>query len=295
MSNTSDATTRHEAGTRPGDGAFPESGAALAGQGAHAGDRTQPQPGAPSVKAPLLEIRGLHKRYGETVALHDIDLTLHRGEVVVILGPSGCGKSTLLRCINGLEPIQGGEIRMAGVGVFGRDLGWDAVRQKVGMVFQSYELFAHMNVIDNILLGPMKVQKRKRAEVEAQADRLLERVGLLARKQAWPRELSGGQKQRIAIVRALCMNPTAILLDEITAALDPEMVREVLDVVLELAREGMSMIIVTHEMGFAEKVADRIVFMDGGRIVEEAPPAEFFAAQRTERARVFLNGMDYVI
>ena len=295
MSNTSDATTRHEAGTRPGDGAFPESGAALAGQGAHAGDRTQPQPGARPVKAPLLEIRGLHKRYGETVALHNIDLTLHRGEVVVILGPSGCGKSTLLRCINGLEPIQGGEIRMAGVGVFGRDLGWDAVRQKVGMVFQSYELFAHMNVIDNILLGPMKVQKRRRAEVEAEADRLLERVGLLARKQAWPRELSGGQKQRIAIVRALCMNPTAILLDEITAALDPEMVREVLDVVLELARGGMSMIIVTHEMGFAEKVADRVVFMDGGRIVEEAPPTEFFAAQRTERARVFLNGMDYVI
>lgn len=293
MSNTSDATTRHEAGTRPGDGAFPESGAALAGQGAHAGDRTQPQPGARPVKAPLLEIRGLHKRYGETVALHNIDLTLHRGEVVVILGPSGCGKSTLLRCINGLEPIQGGEIRMAGVGVFGRDLGWDAVRQKVGMVFQSYELFAHMNVIDNILLGPLKVQKRNRAEAEAEADRLLERVGLLARKQAWPRELSGGQKQRIAIVRALCMNPEVILLDEITAALDPEMVREVLDVVLELAREGMSMIIVTHEMGFAEKVADRIVFMDQGRIIEEGAPAAFFARPQTERARVFLNGLDY--
>lgn len=243
----------------------------------------------------LLEIRGLKKRYGETVVLDHIDLTLHRGEVVVILGPSGSGKSTLLRCINGLEPIQGGEIRMAGAGVFGKDLGWDAVRQKVGMVFQSYELFAHMNVIDNILLGPLKVQKRKRAEVEAEADRLLERVGLRDRKQAWPRELSGGQKQRIAIVRALCMNPTAILLDEITAALDPEMVREVLDVVLELAREGMSMIIVTHEMGFAEKVADRIVFMDGGRIIEEAPPAAFFSNQQTDRARVFLNGLDYVI
>ena len=293
MSNTSDATTRHEAGTRPGDGAFPESGAALAGQGAHAGDRALPEPGARSVKEALLEIRGLHKRYGETVALHNIDLTLHRGEVVVILGPSGCGKSTLLRCINGLEPIQGGEIRMAGVGVFGRDLGWDAVRQKVGMVFQSYELFAHMNVIDNILLGPLKVQKRDRAEAEAEADRLLERVGLLARKQAWPRELSGGQKQRIAIVRALCMNPEVILLDEITAALDPEMVREVLDVVLELAREGMSMIIVTHEMGFAEKVADRIVFMDQGRIIEEGAPAAFFARPQTERARVFLNGLDY--
>ena len=241
----------------------------------------------------LLTLHGVHKRYGEVVALHGIDLTLHRGEVVVILGPSGCGKSTLLRTINGLEPIQGGEISMAGVGVFGRDVSWDQVRQKVGMVFQSYELFAHMNVIDNILLGPLKVQKRDRAEAEAEADRLLERVGLLARKQAWPRELSGGQKQRIAIVRALCMNPEVILLDEITAALDPEMVREVLDVVLELAREGMSMIIVTHEMGFAEKVADRIVFMDQGRIIEEGAPAAFFARPQTERARVFLNGLDY--
>ena len=241
----------------------------------------------------LLTLRGVQKRYGDVVALHGVDLTLHRGEVVVILGPSGCGKSTLLRTINGLEPIQGGEISMAGVGVFGRDVSWDQVRQKVGMVFQSYELFAHMNVIDNILLGPLKVQKRERAEAEAEADRLLERVGLLARKQAWPRELSGGQKQRIAIVRALCMNPEVILLDEITAALDPEMVREVLDVVLELAREGMSMIIVTHEMGFAEKVADRIVFMDQGRIIEEGAPAEFFARPQTERARVFLNGLDY--
>ena len=241
----------------------------------------------------LLTLHDVHKRYGEVVALHGIDLTLHRGEVVVILGPSGCGKSTLLRTINGLEPIQGGEISMAGVGVFGRDVSWDQVRQKVGMVFQSYELFAHMNVIDNILLGPLKVQKRDRAEAEAEADRLLERVGLLARKQAWPRELSGGQKQRIAIVRALCMNPDVILLDEITAALDPEMVREVLDVVLELAREGMSMIIVTHEMGFAEKVADRIVFMDQGRIIEEGAPAAFFVRPQTERARVFLNGLDY--
>ena len=154
----------------------------------------------------LLTLHGVQKRYGDVVALHGVDLTLHRGEVVVILGPSGCGKSTLLRTINGLEPIQGGEISMAGVGVFGRDVSWDQVRQKVGMVFQSYELFAHMNVIDNILLGPLKVQKRNRAEAEAEADRLLERVGLLARKQAWPRELSGGQKQRIAIVRALCMN-----------------------------------------------------------------------------------------
>ncbi|MDO4637828.1 MAG: amino acid ABC transporter ATP-binding protein [Lautropia sp.] len=241
----------------------------------------------------MLEMRGVHKRYQDKIALHHVDLTLHRGEVLVILGPSGCGKSTLLRTVNGLEPIQGGEIRMTGTGVFGQDVSWNSVRQKVGMVFQSYELFAHMNVIDNILLGPMKVQKRARSEVESQADRLLARVGLIDRKQAWPRELSGGQKQRIAIVRALCMNPEIMLLDEITAALDPEMVREVLDVVLELARDGMSMMIVTHEMGFAQRVADRIVFMDQGKILETGDPERFFAHPQTERAQVFLSGLDY--
>ena len=207
-----------------------------------------------------------------------------KGEVIVLLGPSGCGKSTLLRCINGLEEHQGGSIEMEGTGVFGKDISWQTARQKVGMVFQSYELFAHMTVIDNILLGPLKVQKRNRAEAEAQADKLLARVGLLERKNAYPRELSGGQKQRIAIVRALCLNPEVILLDEITAALDPEMVREVLEVVLELAREGMSMLIVTHEMGFARKVADRIVFMDKGAIVEQASPEAFFTEPKTERA-----------
>ena len=182
----------------------------------------------------LLNVRHLRKGYGDTVVLQDLDLSLEKGEVVVILGPSGSGKSSLLRCINGLEPHQGGSIEMEGVGEFGKDVPWETARQKVGMVFQSYELFAHMNVIDNILLGPLKAQGRRREEVEAQADKLLARVGLLNRKTAFPRELSGGQKQRIAIVRALCMNPEVILLDEITAALDPEMVREVLDVVLEL-------------------------------------------------------------
>ncbi|WP_150538188.1 amino acid ABC transporter ATP-binding protein [Actinobacillus vicugnae] len=241
----------------------------------------------------LLSIRNLHKKYGETVAIPNLDLDLAKGEVVVILGPSGCGKSTLLRCVNGLEEKQSGSIVMQGVGEFGKDLSWEASRQKVGMVFQSYELFAHLNVIDNILLGPLKAQKRSRQEVEAQADKLLARVGLLDRKTAFPRELSGGQKQRIAIVRALCMNPEVILLDEITAALDPEMVREVLDVVLELAEEGMSMLIVTHEMGFAEKVADRIVFMDKGVIIEQAPPQQFFKQPQTERAKQFLSGMDY--
>ena len=234
----------------------------------------------------------LLKGYGDTVVLQDLDLSLEKGEVVVILGPSGSGKSSLLRCINGLEPHQGGSIEMEGVGEFGKDVPWETARQKVGMVFQSYELFAHMNVIDNILLGPLKAQGRRREEVEAQADKLLARVGLLNRKTAFPRELSGGQKQRIAIVRALCMNPEVLLLDEITAALDPEMVREVLDVVLELAKEGMSMLIVTHEMGFAQKVADRIVFMDKGAIIEENTPQEFFSHPKTDRARAFLNIID---
>lgn len=242
---------------------------------------------------PLLSIQNLHKKYGETVAINNLSLDLHKGEAVVLLGPSGCGKSTLLRCINGLEDKQGGTITMQGVGEFGKDLSWEQSRQKVGMVFQSYELFAHLNVIENILLGPLKAQKRSREEVEAQADLLLKRVGLFDRKTAFPRELSGGQKQRIAIVRALCMNPEVILLDEITAALDPEMVREVLDVVLELADEGMSMLIVTHEMGFAEKVADRIVFIDKGEIIEQSSPQEFFKAPKTERAKQFLHGLDY--
>lgn len=242
---------------------------------------------------PLLSIQNLHKKYGETVAINNLSLDLHKGEVVVLLGPSGCGKSTLLRCINGLEDKQGGTITMQGVGEFGKDLSWEQSRQKVGMVFQSYELFAHLNVIENILLGPLKAQKRSREEVEAQADLLLKRVGLFDRKTAFPRELSGGQKQRIAIVRALCMNPEVILLDEITAALDPEMVREVLDVVLELADEGMSMLIVTHEMGFAEKVANRIVFIDKGEIIEQSSPQEFFKAPKTERAKQFLHGLDY--
>ena len=243
----------------------------------------------------LLSIRQLTKRYGDKTILESLNLDLHKGEVVVILGPSGSGKSTLLRCVNGLEEKQRGSIVMDGAGEFGKDLPWEAARQKVGMVFQSYELFAHMNVIDNILLGPLKAQGRSRAEAEAQADKLLKRVGLYERKTAYPRELSGGQKQRIAIVRALCMNPEVILLDEITAALDPEMVREVLDVVLELARDGMSMLIVTHEMGFAEKVADRIVFRDNGCIIEETTPDIFFHRPESQRAQQFLQGMDYSI
>ncbi len=241
----------------------------------------------------LLSIRHLHKFYKQSQVLHGIDLNVQQGEVVVILGPSGCGKSTLLRCINGLEPIQQGEIHLKDVGVLGQDLPWDSVRQQIGMVFQNYELFKHMNVIDNILLGPLKAQKRQRAEVEQLADQLLQRVGLLDRKYDYPSNLSGGQKQRIAIVRALVMQPKVILLDEITAALDPEMVREVLDVVLKLAQEGMTMLIVTHEMGFARKVADRIIFMDKGQIIEQSTPEDFFQHPQTERAKTFLNILNY--
>lgn len=225
--------------------------------------------------------------------LGDIDLTVHAGEVVVILGPSGCGKSTLLRCLNGLEAIHGGDIKFSGKSLVGQNVDWQQVRQHIGMVFQNYDLFPHMTVLENILLGPTKVQKRSREEALAQANQLLERVGLLDRKDAYPRQLSGGQKQRIAIVRALCMNPQIMLFDEVTAALDPEMVREVLDVILGLAKQGMTMVIVTHEMGFAKAVADRIVFIDAGKIAEIAKPDDFFANPKTERAQQFLNIFQY--
>lgn len=241
----------------------------------------------------LLQIENLTKKYADKTILKEINLHVVQGEVVVILGPSGCGKSTLLRCINGLEEIQGGHIALDQHGILGRDIAWTQVRQEIGMVFQNYELFSHMNVIDNILLGPLKAQKRNRNEAEALADQLLQRVGLYDRKLDYPRNLSGGQKQRIAIVRSLVMQPKVMLMDEITAALDPEMVREVLDVVLGLAHEGMTMLIVTHEMGFAQKVADRIIFMDQGQIIEQAKPQDFFQQPQTERAKAFLNILNY--
>lgn len=241
----------------------------------------------------LLQIKGLQKKYDGAAVLEDINLTIHAGEVVVVLGPSGCGKSTLLRCLNGLEAIQGGDIEFSGKSLVGQNVDWQQVRQQIGMVFQNYDLFPHMTVIENILLGPTKVQKRNRDEALAQASQLLDRVGLLDRKDAYPRQLSGGQKQRIAIVRALCMNPEIMLFDEVTAALDPEMVREVLDVILGLAKQGMTMVIVTHEMGFAQAVADRIVFIDAGKIAEIAKPEDFFARPETERAQQFLNIFQY--
>ncbi|MGN0144762.1 MAG: amino acid ABC transporter ATP-binding protein [Clostridium sp.] len=238
----------------------------------------------------LLQVQNVHKKYEDNrEVLKGIDLSLHKGEVLVILGPSGCGKSTFLRCLNGLENIQGGDIKFKDMSFNDKNINWQEIHQKIGMVFQNYELFPHMTVMENIMLGPLKVQKRNKAEVTEQAEKLLNRVGLLDRKDAYPRQLSGGQKQRIAIVRALCMNPEIILFDEVTASLDPEMVREVLDVILGLAKQGMTMVIVTHEMGFAQAVADRIIFIDEGKICEESDPHEFFTNPKTERAKQFLN------
>lgn len=206
-----------------------------------------------------------------------------------MVGPSGCGKSTLLRCINALEPIQGGTIKLQGMDIRKGSKNITTLRQKIGMVFQSYELFPHLTVIDNITLAPVKVQKRDKAEVRKEAMELLARVGLADKAKSYPRQLSGGQKQRVAIVRALCMHPEILLFDEVTAALDPEMVREVLDVMLDLAKQGKTMLIVTHEMQFAKAVADKVIFIDQGKIVEEAAPEEFFEHPKTERAKQFLN------
>ena len=238
----------------------------------------------------LLKIEHLHKAFGAHVVLKDMSLTVNKGEVVVIIGPSGCGKSTLLRCVNALEEIQGGQILMDGEPVLAGSANLSKMRQKIGMVFQSYDLFPHKTIIDNITLAPMKVQKRPRAEAEKEAMAFLERVGLADRRDDYPRQLSGGQKQRVAIVRSLCMHPEILLLDEITAALDPEMVHEVLDVVLSLARSGSTMMIVTHEMAFARAIADRVLFLDQGEIVEESrDPKAFFDRPETERARQFLR------
>ena len=247
-----------------------------------------------AVENVLLSVRHLRKAFGEHEIFRDFCLDVHKGEVVVIIGSSGCGKSTLLRCLNGLEPIQGGEILLDGAPVLRDDKSITKMRQKIGMVFQSYELFPHKTILDNILLSPMKVQKRSRAEVEAEALELLQKVGLADRKDDYPRQLSGGQKQRVAIVRALCMHPEILLLDEITAALDPDMVREVLEVVLSLARAGSTMVIVTHEMNFARAIADRVLFIENGEIVEEScNPKDFFANPATARAKDFLKSFDY--
>ncbi|MDB5981366.1 MAG: ABC-type polar amino acid transport system, ATPase component [Pseudomonas sp.] len=242
----------------------------------------------------LIEFKGFNKFFGEQQVLKDIDLSVASGEVIVILGPSGCGKSTLLRCLNGLEVAHSGSLRFVGRELLDKKTDWRQVRQDVGMVFQSYHLFPHMTVLENILLGPLKVQKRQRREALAQAEALLERVGLSDKRDAFPRQLSGGQQQRIAIVRSLCMNPQVMLFDEVTAALDPEMVKEVLEVILDLARGGMTMLIVTHEMAFARAVADRVVFMEAGSILEHNTPESFFTNPQSARAQQFLEKFSYV-
>ena len=232
----------------------------------------------------LLKIENLTKRYDDNTVLQSINMTVRQGEVVVIIGPSGCGKSTFLRCINGLEPIQEGTISFEGELIDRKSKNIAEIRQKIGMVFQNYELFPHLTVMDNILLAPTKVQKIKK-----EAEELLEKVGLSEKSNSYPRQLSGGQKQRVAIVRALCMHPDILLFDEVTAALDPEMVGEVLEVMKRLAKDGMTMVVVTHEMGFAREVGTNVVFVDKGVIVEQAPPQEFFTNPKNDRLKEFLS------
>ena len=241
----------------------------------------------------LLTIDNVVKRFDDATILDGISFSVKKSEVIVIVGPSGCGKSTLLRCINALEPIQEGSITLDGDVIERNSKTLPLLRQRIGMVFQSYDLFPHLTVLDNILLAPCKVQKRDKEEVKQEAMSLLERVGLKEKAKSYPRELSGGQKQRVAIVRALCMHPEILLFDEVTAALDPEKVREVLDVMLDLAKQGRTMLIVTHEMQFARAIADRIIFLDNGKIVEEATPDEFFDNPKTERAKQFLNTFEF--
>lgn len=237
----------------------------------------------------LLKIENLTKEYEGQKILDGINLEVKQGDVLVVVGPSGCGKSTLLRCINALEPIQGGTIKLQGMDIRKGSKNITTLRQKIGMVFQSYELFPHLTVLDNVMLAPLKVAKRPKDEVQKEGEALLDRVNLLNKARSYPRELSGGQKQRVAIVRALAMHPEILLFDEVTAALDPEMVREVLDVMLDLAKQGRTMIIVTHEMQFARAIADRVIFLDGGKIVEESTPEAFFDHPKTERAQKFLR------
>ena len=237
----------------------------------------------------MIAVETVDKWYGELHVLKACSLTIGRGEVVVVCGPSGSGKSTLIKCINGLERFQRGRILVEGVSVGDANTNLPKLRARIGMVFQHFELYPHMNVLDNISLAQRHVLKRTRAEAEARAAVLLERVGLADKARAFSGELSGGQQQRVAIARALAMDPIAMLFDEPTSALDPEMISEVLDVMVSLARDGMTMIVVTHEMGFARAVADRVVFMHEGRIVEARPTAEFFRAPESERARLFLS------
>lgn len=237
----------------------------------------------------MIEIKNLHKSFGDLEVLKGIDLEIKKGEIVTIVGPSGSGKSTVLRCMNLLEVPTKGQIIFEGTDITDKKVNIDEVRQKIGMVFQNFNLFPNMTVLDNITLAPMRLKKLSKEEATKKAEVLLDRVGLLDKKDSYPSQLSGGQKQRIAIARALAMEPDMMLFDEPTSALDPEMVKEVLDVIKELAEEGMTMAIVTHEMGFAKEVADRLLFVDGGKIIEDDKPEVVFENPKNERAREFFS------
>ncbi len=237
----------------------------------------------------MIELCNVSKWYGQFQVLADCSTRVSKGEVIVVCGPSGSGKSTLIKCVNGLEPFQQGEIMVKGISVGDRKTDLPKLRAQVGMVFQHFELFPHMTITDNLTIGQIKVLKRSEEEARAKAAKLLDRVGLKDQARKHPGQLSGGQQQRVAIARALCMDPICMLFDEPTSALDPEMVNEVLDVMIQLAREGMTMMCVTHEMGFARKVSNRVIFMDQGRIVEDAHKDDFFGKPRSERAQLFLS------
>jgi len=237
----------------------------------------------------VVKVKNIHKHFGKLHVLNDVSLNVAKGEVVVIIGPSGSGKSTLLRCLNYLEPVQAGEIWIDGIRLDHHRTNIRAVRAEVGIVFQSFNLFPHLTVIRNVMLAPVVVRKRPEGEVRKEALAMLAKVGLQEKVDAYPSQLSGGQQQRVAIARALAMQPKLMLFDEVTSALDPELVREVLDAMKQLARDGMTMIVVTHEMGFAREMADRVIFMDEGRIVEEGTAADIFDRPREQRTREFLG------
>ncbi len=243
----------------------------------------------PQSAVPMISMREVNKHFGSLHVLKDIDLDVDRGQVIIVLGPSGSGKSTLCRAINRLEPIDSGTIAIDGEVLPDEGRKLAQLRSDVGMVFQSFNLFAHKTILDNVTLAPMKVRKKSKTEARESAMALLERVGIANQADKYPAQLSGGQQQRVAIARSLAMNPKVMLFDEPTSALDPEMINEVLNVMTSLAREGMTMLVVTHEMGFARGAANRVVFMDGGAIVESAAPAEFFGNPQTERAKDFLS------
>lgn len=238
---------------------------------------------------PIIEMRGVNKWFGELHVLRDIDLTVAQGEKLVVCGPSGSGKSTLVRLVNGLERHQTGQVIVDGTELTGSLKSADVVRREVGMVFQQFNLFPHLTVLENLTVAPVWVRKLKREEAKELAMQFLERVHIVEQANKYPAELSGGQQQRVAIARALAMRPRIMLFDEPTSALDPEMIKEVLDVIVELGAEGMTMVVITHEMGFARTVADRVVFMDQGEIVEQGKPGDFFAAAKTDRAQRFLS------